>query len=71
MAVQRHDRRTAAVLVCRVYEVTSNTKECLDCGPKYGVKFGGRNTASTALQHYCYGDLSVVGHDAVWVGEYL
>ena len=51
--------------------MTSTTEERLDCGPRYRVKFGGRNTASTALQQYCYGDLSVVGHDAVWVGEYL
>ena len=49
-------RGTSAVLACCVYGVTSNTEEYLDCGPRYTVKFGGRNTASTALQRYCYGD---------------
>jgi len=52
-------RGVSAVLAYRVYGVKSNTEECLDCGPRYRVYFGGRNTASTALQQYCYGDWGI------------
>jgi len=67
LAVQRHVSCTAAVSACRVYGVTSNTEERLDYGPRYRCS----KTAGTPLQQYCYGDLSLVGHNAVCVGEYL
>jgi len=35
------------------------------------VQFGERKTASTSLQQYCYRELSLLGYDPVWVGEYL
>ena len=61
-------RGTSAVLACRVYGVTSSTEECLDCGPRYRVDFGGRKLQAS----HCSSIVTESGgYDAVWVDEYL